>query len=180
MRIYRFEIPMVAQGKGRGRAIRRGTTVRVVTPSKTRTYEATVADLARRAIGSLLMEGKIGLRILAVLPRSKAMSAVYKKTGKPKYSPDWMWADTARVDADNIAKAIMDGMTKAGIWKDDKQVCRLEVHKVLAEMVSTEDGWRQAAPRVIVQVTEYSEPGVAYYQLPGWAGSQSQEKAVQG
>jgi len=168
MRIYKVEVPMAPQGKGRGRAVRVGAGVRVITPTKTRTYEATVADLARAAVGELLLQGPLGVRIWAVFPRSKEMAKIYKKTGRPKHPSSWIWAHRQRVDTDNLAKAIMDALTKAGIWADDRQVARLEVHKVLAEMVETPEGWRQAAPRVVVQITEYSAPGVACYQPPAW------------
>lgn len=36
---------------------------------------------------------------------------------------------TAKPDADNLAKAVLDAMTRAGAWKDDSQVSSLRVMK---------------------------------------------------
>lgn len=36
---------------------------------------------------------------------------------------------TAKPDFDNVAKAICDAMTTAGLWKDDAQVCRSVIEK---------------------------------------------------
>lgn len=153
MGIYWITVPLVPQGKGRGRAVRAGGGIRVITPTKTRTYEAAVADLARAAVGELLLEGPLAVRLLCVFPRSKEMARIYKSTGAPKHSPGYLWAPRVRVDVDNLAKAILDSLNGV-IWIDDRQVVRLEVHKVLAELVETPDGWRQSGARVDIEVRE--------------------------
>lgn len=165
MKHYRITIPLPPQGKGRGRAVRIGAGVRVITPAKTRNYEATVADLARAAVGDLLLEGPLGVKIWAVFPRSQELCKVYKKTGRPKHPTAWLWAHRVRIDVDNIAKTILDSLNGVA-WVDDRQVADLEIHKVLTELVQTPDGWRQAAPRVEIQIVEY--PPVAHYWPPAW------------
>lgn len=64
---------------------------------------------------------------------------------------------TERPDVDNLVKAILDAMTRAGVWKDDAQVWLLTVSKV-----------RRTVPRWTVRVwfdgkadrrTETSEQG---------------------
>ena len=52
---------------------------------------------------------------------------------------------TSRPDVDNIAKLLIDCMTKSGFWKDDSQIVRLTLEKnysekELAEIVVT---WRE-------------------------------------
>ena len=155
---------MAPKGKGRGRAVRAGKGIRVITPAKTRTYEATVVDLARAAVGELLLEGPLGVRIWCVFPRSKELAKVYK-TGEPKYSPGPIWGDRIRVDVDNLAKAILDALNNV-IWVDDKQVVRLTVYKTFTALRETPEGWRQEAPRVDVTITTIDDP-IAYGEGPG-------------
>ena len=163
---WAFRVPLPPCGKGRGRAVRVGQSVRVVTPAKTRTYEATVADLAHRAgIGHL--EGPVRLQILAVFARPKWLAQVYKKTGLTKFPAGWLRAPVTP-DADNVAQAIMDGMR--AVWRDDKQVVRLEVGKVYAQMRQQPGGsWTQAPPCVVVRVSEYTAETVAFDEWPEWA-----------
>lgn len=54
---------------------------------------------------------------------------------------------TSRPDVDNVAKLLIDCMTKAGFWKDDSQIVRLTLEKnysekELAEIVVT---WREVS-----------------------------------
>ena len=52
----------------------------------------------------------------------------------------WHRADRRRKDLDNIAKSIMDGMTKGGIWSDDNQVTSLFLRSVV-DAPSVEEEW---------------------------------------
>ena len=130
--------------------MRVGASVRVVTPSATRTYEATVADMAASAIDRVI-ECPVEVEIVAVFARPKRLAMVYKKTGQPKH-------DTGRIhcpqipDADNIAKCLLDGMR--AVWRDDRQVVRLKVCKVYASMSQDEAGrWSCEPAKVEVVVT---------------------------
>jgi Holliday junction resolvase RusA-like endonuclease len=40
---------------------------------------------------------------------------------------------TGKPDADNLAKSSMDALTRAGVWKDDAQVYRMEILKMYAD-----------------------------------------------
>ena len=158
---YKFTIPMTPQGKGRGRAVRAGKGSRVITPEKTRTYEATVVDLARAAIGELLLEGPIAVKIWCKFPRSKEQSKIYKKTNEPKCYPGTFWAERIRIDVDNLAKAILDSLNGA-IWVDDKQVTSLTVLKTITPLIETPEGWRQEAPRVEVTIVTLADKDNSY------------------
>lgn len=37
-------------------------------------------------------------------------------------------------DVDNLAKGVLDALTRGGVWVDDKQVCSLSVHKRFANV----------------------------------------------
>ena len=148
--------------------MRMGNSIRGVTPTATRTYEATVADLAERA-GVGYVEHPVRVRIIAVYKRPKRLCQVYKKTGLTRYDPGWLWAPVMP-DADNIAKSVMDGMR--AVWRDDKQVVRLEVDKVYARMQLSQCGrwWKQDPPCVVGQVSAYADGGaVAFERWPAWA-----------
>ena len=45
----------------------------------------------------------------------------------------WGQWKTSKPDCDNAVKLLQDVMTKMGFWKDDSQIARLMVKKVLAE-----------------------------------------------
>ena len=166
MKKYRISIPLPPHAKGRGRAVRFGNKTRVITPSETRNYEAIVADLASGAVGSLLLAGPLSVKIWAVFPRTKEQSRILKKTGRPKHSPDFLWATKSRQDVDNISKTILDALNGVA-WLDDRQVVDLEIHKVIAEMVETADGWKSGAGRVEIQIAEYSNE-IGFFEPPLW------------
>jgi len=61
---------------------------------------------------------------------------------RPQRRPAWCPADVwatgqscprpVTPDADNVAKAIMDGLTKACIWADDGQVVHIDARTLMA------------------------------------------------
>lgn len=114
--ILRFTIPGDPRGKGRPRFDSRSR--RAYTDSKTRAYERWVAARAVGAMAALgtwaELEGPVELEVVAVKARPVALGS-----GPRQLAP-------VKPDANNIASAILDGLTKAGAWRDDAQVCRLE------------------------------------------------------
>jgi Holliday junction resolvase RusA-like endonuclease len=67
--------------------------------------------------------GPVALRIecLFAMPVSWSKAKKAKHYGKPH---------TQKPDGDNVAKAVMDGLTAAGVWPDDAVVWSLEIRKV--------------------------------------------------
>ena len=67
--------------------------------------------------------GPVELRIecLFAMPTSWSKAKKAKHFGKPH---------TQKPDADNVAKAVMDGLTAAGVWPDDAVVWCLEIRKI--------------------------------------------------
>ena len=67
--------------------------------------------------------GPVELRIecLFAMPTSWSKAKKAKHFGKPH---------TQKPDADNVAKAVMDGLTAAGVWPDDAVVWLLEIRKI--------------------------------------------------
>lgn len=89
-------------------------------------YKRTIAFAYRLAArGVRFDDGPVHVTVIAVFPRPKTRQAV-----------DWPGADgdrphTAKPDADNLAKAVLDALNGTA-WRDDAQVSRLHVVKRVA------------------------------------------------
>ena len=110
-------IPGEPVAKGRGRAVRTGAGIRVVTPAKTRAWETHAGLCARGAMAGLEpLSGPLWCSISAYIgipdswpawKRSAALEGEILPTGKP--------------DLDNLAKAAMDACNEI-VWRDDAQI----------------------------------------------------------
>lgn len=126
-----FTVPGEPQGKGRPRVGRVGGQARMFTPSKTAAYEGLIALAAKQAMGTLpLMLGAVHVEVEAVcsVPRSwskrkqaQALAGEVRPTGKP--------------DADNVLKAVCDGMNGV-VFKDDAQAVSVKLTKCYGEKPS--------------------------------------------
>lgn len=133
--------------KGRPRAFRAGKTIRTYTPQKTREYEADVALHA--AMHSLQQrwprayDGLVEVHLTVVCSRPQNRHRKADPEGR-------MWRETGRGDCDNYAKAILDPMQSAGVFRNDSQVVRLVV-----ELVWTA---KDEAPCVEIEVLQVPQP----------------------
>lgn len=119
-----FTIPGEPQGKGRPRVGRVGPHVRMFTPAKTAAYEGLVAHAAQSAMaGRALLQGacRIELDVVCTVPaswskrkQSEALYGLIRPTKKP--------------DADNVLKAICDGINGV-VWADDTQAVDVTLRK---------------------------------------------------
>ena len=79
-------------------------------------WRAEVTRIARASwLDRAQLDGAIGVNAVFVFERPKSV-----KRAAPSVKPD----------VDKLARALLDGVTDSGIWKDDCQVTRLEVEKV--------------------------------------------------
>ncbi len=110
--------------KGRGRAFVQGGRVIVTTPPKTREYEADVAlHAAMHAIAQKwprAFDGLCEVRLTVVCSRPANRNRKADPEGR-------MWRGSGRSDVDNFAKAILDPMQSAGVFRNDSCVVRLVV-----------------------------------------------------
>ena len=119
-----FTVPGVPQGKGRPRVGTISGRARVFTPAKTVAYEGLIAHAAQQAMaGRPLLDGPVAcaVHIDCAVPASwsrkkqrQALAAEILPTTKP--------------DADNVVKAIFDGLNNV-LWRDDVLVVDLAVRK---------------------------------------------------
>jgi Holliday junction resolvase RusA-like endonuclease len=119
-----FTIPGPAVAKGRPRATTIGGKARMYTPPKTERYESKVAMFAQQAMGGREpMQGALAVRIDAILP----IPASWSKKARQEAAEGFK-LPTSRPDADNIAKACIDGANGI-LWHDDSQIVYLAIEK---------------------------------------------------
>jgi Holliday junction resolvase RusA-like endonuclease len=109
----RFTIPGPPVPQARARAGRGGHHY---TPAKSRAYLSRVRDSAHVAM-VFANAAKRPTRDLAWAPKGTGPFAVELD----------VYRAANRGDADNFAKGIKDGMTRAGVWLDDRYVTSLAV-----------------------------------------------------
>ena len=118
-----FYVPGDPVAKGRGRAVRTASgRPRVFTPTKTVRWEDWIALNAERALSTKIGtfdEGAVAIEIIV---------NVRRPISRPK---KYVWPDK-RPDLDNYIKAVLDGLQKAGVWRDDAQVVRIAAIKQYA------------------------------------------------
>lgn len=136
---FRVDGIPVAQPRQRQRVAQIGgrMTSMNYTPSKhpVNEFKAAVRRAAAEAI-PCPFDGPVELVLVFVLPRPKSLC--WKSRPMPR-----VWCPK-KPDADNLAKSVLDAM--AACWRDDSQVCRLQVVKQIAA------GDEQ--PHVIVMIGE--------------------------
>lgn len=119
-----FTVPGQPQGKGRPRVGKVQGQARMFAPEKTVAYEGLVALAARQAAaGRPLIEHAVAMNLFldcqvpaswSKAKRARAIAGQELPTTKP--------------DADNVVKAICDGLNGV-LWRDDVQVVDLRVRK---------------------------------------------------
>lgn len=91
------------------------------TDEKTSAYESLVCIEARRALARtpMKLQKGVSVRIQFWFHRPKSE----KKRERPSVKPD----------LDNLIKAVLDGCSQAGVWRDDAQVVSLVAQKLYGE-----------------------------------------------
>lgn len=109
-----FTVPMRPKPKGRPR-FGRGRTY---TPKATAAFEGELALRAGAELGGRTLLGPLELHLTFVFRRTRV--APKGKGRAPR---------TCAPDLDNLAKAVMDALTGAQAWEDDRQVTRISAAK---------------------------------------------------
>ena len=119
-----FLVPGEAIGKGRPRVSTIGGHARMFTPKKTANYESLIAIAAQQAMqgreliaGPVMLEMKIFVAVAASWSKKKTAEAL-----------QGLVMPTKKPDADNVLKAICDGINGI-VFKDDVQVVNVSLSK---------------------------------------------------
>ncbi len=130
--LMRFTAPGIPAGKGRPRVTRRG---HAFTPAKTMAYEGLIAHYALRGTGRIELPFDRPLRaeIVAVFQRPASRKKAAHMDRKP--------------DLDNIVKSVLDGLSNAGIIRNDSRVVEIHARKEYGDM-----------PETRVRLTDLIEP----------------------
>ena len=119
-----FIVPGEPQGKGRPRVGKIGAHARLFTPAKTVAYEGLVAHAAQQAMaGAQPLEDacRIEVDVICTVPASWSQK-------KQRQALEGSIRPTKKPDADNVLKAICDGMNGV-VWRDDVQAVDVLLRK---------------------------------------------------
>ena len=125
MFVITFSVEGIPVAKGRPRFKRVGNFVQTYTPNKTATWEETVRQAAKNAMGTTdLLETPVTMALYFRLPMPQSWSkkrkeGVLKGLEAPTKKPDW----------DNLGKAVSDALNGV-IFKDDSQIVSAHVRKI--------------------------------------------------
>ncbi len=141
--VIRFVVPGEPQGKGRPRAFRAGKGIRMFTPAKTEAYEQAVAAAGRQAMaGRAPLQGPLAVDLLAVV----GVPVSWSKRRRAAALEGLEWP-AKKPDADNVAKAIADGLNGIA-YGDDAQVVELRVRKRYGEVPGVQVEIRAAGQKL--------------------------------
>lgn len=138
----KFIVPGEPKGKQRPRVVNRGKFSTAYTPKQTVIYENLVKYSYQEQVGMVQLEPPIAASIIGYFPIPKSVS---KK--KHALMADGWVLHTHKVDADNLAKIILDSLNKIA-YQDDAGVSALRVVKKYSDN-----------PRVEVELEEIREDG---------------------
>jgi Holliday junction resolvase RusA-like endonuclease len=140
--VITFTVPGQPQAKGRAKIVKIGGFTRMATPSKTVAYEGLVAHAAQHAMqGRQLLDCAVACNVFLDCQVPASWSA---KKQRMALAGDVL--PTSKPDADNVVKAVFDGLNGV-LWRDDVLVVDLRVRKRYA-----------ATPCVRVEVWAVEEP----------------------
>lgn len=138
-----FVVPGEPQGKGRAKVVKIAGFTRMATPAKTVAYEGLIAHAASIAMdGRAMLEGAAGCNVFIDCAVPASWSG---KKQRAALAGEVM--PTTKPDADNVVKAIFDGMNGV-VWRDDVVVVDLRVRKRYAPTPCVRvEVWNVARPQ---------------------------------
>ena len=119
-----FTVPGAPQGKGRPKVVKIGGFTRMATPTKTVAYEGLIAHAAQMAMaGRPMLDEAVACNVFIDAPVPASWSQ-----RKQREALAGGVLPTTKPDADNVVKAVFDGLNGV-LWRDDVLVVDLRVRK---------------------------------------------------
>lgn len=94
-----------------------------------------------------ILAGPIGVKARIIMPRPKRHFRTGKHAGELRADAPY-WCDTTP-DVDKVTRSILDALTDAGVWRDDRQVAWPDIRQVYAAPGE--------APGALITITPLSE-----------------------
>lgn len=129
------------KGQPRARACIRGKHAGVYDPGTADVWKMAVAE-AWRCVRVEPFTGAVSLSLRFFFKRPKSHFGSGKNARNLK--PSAPWRHTLKPDCDNLAKAVMDVLTRLGAWEDDCRVNQLYVHRQ----------WTEISPGCEIRISE--------------------------
>lgn len=146
MKSLEFTAFGLPKGQPRARACVRGRHAAMYDPGTADDWKWSVRAAAVCACGKKWspFDSPVRASMEFLMPRPQSHYQTKKGVRTVReLAPEW---HTAKPDVDNLAKAVMDALTTANIWPDDKLVCSIKICKRYAE-----------TPGCLVKITELLE-----------------------
>lgn len=114
--------PPTATAQQKGLCVCEGR-VRAYTKPRQKAIDRTYWALLYNHRPRVVMEGAVAVSVRFYYPANESQKRMHKKLGLE------VLPKVTKPDVDNVAKALVDAMTRAGFWRDDSQVARLVLEK---------------------------------------------------
>jgi len=124
--------------KERPRATVIGGHARIYTPRKTVEYEKKIGAAWKSEFGEEPFEGAVSVRIVTFMPIPKSSTKQKRKDMEERKT-----RPVTKPDADNLAKAILDGLNGIA-FRDDNQIVDLSISKYYGQ-----------SPKIMVRVRDW-------------------------
>lgn len=131
--ITRIRVYGIPAGQPRPRAFSIAGKARMYDPG---TAEAWKSEIAAAFAGhNMRFDGAVRIHIVLLFPRPKRLMTKKSPTGRLPH--------TQKPDCDNCVKAVLDCLTRLGVWGDDAQVFDCRVKKMFVEVGEKPGAWIQ-------------------------------------
>jgi Holliday junction resolvase RusA-like endonuclease len=120
-----FRVFGIPKAQPRPKVFRRGNHVGVYDPGTAAGWKKLIQDEARKIWSGHKLVGPLHVTVGFIMPRPK--SHLKGDGSLRKQAPIHC---ISKPDVDNLAKAVLDALTDLGVWRDDSEVCFLDIGKV--------------------------------------------------